>query len=1120
MKNIHSSNNFIYFLLLAASIIILDTSCSRISESQNKVEANELETLFNKVEPLKSGIHFVNTINESPQLNYYTYKHMYIGAGAAAGDFNNDGLEDVYMVGNMSPNKLYLNKGDLKFEDITAAAGVEGSQGFYMGVTLVDINADGWLDIYLCKSGKYRDSRARENVLFINNGDLTFSERAADYGLNNSQYSVQSSFFDYDMDGDLDMFLVNTPVNFDISEKVFVLDFIYQNPEFRKAGGNDKLYRNDNGKYIDVTENSGILADFGFGLSVSTTDFNQDGWPDIFIANDFVAPDYLYINNQDGTFSEKSNVFFRHTSFYSMGSDAVDMNNDGHADLMVVDMNPSDYVRSKTTMQMMDRKLFNNMLNAGYNSIFMHNMVHMNTGMGSFSEVGNLTGMANTDWSWSVLAADFDLDGWKDVHISNGIYRDVLDRDKRNAVKNFNEGNKSRMTPQEVFAYLQSFPSVKLSNYSFKNKNGLEYDEVGSKWGLDEKAFSNGVAMADFDNDGDIDLLVNNLMDTAFLYENNAIQQGSNYLKVKLNGSKENPEALGAMVTIYSNAHQNTYLINRTRGYLSGSSVIAHFGLLQQKTVDSLKVVWPDGRISFLNDIESNQLLTVDYADSDDASSGAKNPAKYLLVDRTKLLQPNFTHRENDYDDYERQVLLPYSYSRLGPYVSVGDMNGDGMDDFYVGGASGQPGAVYLQNSTGSFLKTEQTLLEKDAGHEDMKSALFDYDNDGDLDLYVSSGGYEFEVGTEALQDRLYMNDGSGVFISKAELPDLKTSNSLVLPHDYDGDGDIDLFVGGRILPGAYPFEPKSYLLENRDGAYTDVIHSVVPDLEYIGMITDGEWVDIDGDEKEELVVVGEWMSINIFQVNSDKLVSVTSDYNLETQKGWWQSVKVINKNDGFDIVAGNIGRNIKHKASDEKPFHVYASDFDKNNSVDIILAKYYKDKQVPVRGKDCTTEQMPFIAEKFETFDEFASTDVQNMLGESIKEAKHFEITTFASKVFSFSAGSNEPEVKDLPIQAQVSSINRILNFDVNEDQSEDLVIAGNLFQTEVETTHQDAGTGLILVNNDDKGFKSINSASSGFYVPVDVKDMKLLERTYSKERYVIVTSNDGFIQLFGANP
>ncbi|MEO0553906.1 MAG: CRTAC1 family protein [Bacteroidota bacterium] len=1047
MDNIHSSNNFIYFLLLSASIIILNTSCSRTSESQNKAEAKEGETLFTKVEPLKSGIHFVNTIKESPQLNYYTYKHLYIGAGAATGDFNNDGLEDVYMVGNMSPNKLYLNKGDLEFEDITVSAGVEGSEGFYMGVTLVDINADGWLDIYLCKSGKYRDPKARENLLYVNNGDLTFTEQAADYGLNNSQFSVQSSFFDYDLDGDLDMFLVNTPVNFDLSEKVFVLDFIYNNPKFKQAGGNDKLYRNDNGRFVDVTQSAQILPDFGFGLSVSTADFNQDGWPDIFIANDFVAPDYLYINNKDGSFTESSNDYFKHTSFYSMGSEATDLNNDGLLDLLVVDMNPADYVRSKTTMQMMDRKLFTNMIKAGYNSIFMHNMVHMNTGMGSFSEVGNLTGMANTDWSWSILAADFDLDGWKDVHISNGIYRDVLDRDQRNSAQDFNIGNKLKMTPEEVFEYLKSFPSEKLSNYAFRNQDGLKYEKIDQSWGLDDAAFSNGVALADFDNDGDIDMLVNNLMDTAFFYQNNARQMGANYLKVKLKGNEANPEALGSTVTIYHEGQQSSQLVNRTRGYLSSSSSIAHFGLGAIKTIDRLRVVWPDGRISATKNTEINQMLELSYSDSELIENNYKSNPSILLKEKSELLQPNFIHAENDYDDYEQQVLLPYSYSKLGPFISVGDVNNDDLEDFFVGGASGQSGAIYTQNKDGSFSQTPQPLLNDDSQHEDMKSSLFDFDGDGDLDLYISSGGYEFELGDQSLQDRLYINNGRGIYSEKANLPALTTSNSLVIPNDYDKDGDLDLFIGGRAVPGAYPYEPQSYFLENRDGQYVNIIKDLAPELEYLGMITDGEFVDLDGDSVEELVVVGEWMSVNIFKYVSNTLKNVTNEYGLENHKGWWQSVKVIKKDNGFDIVAGNVGLNIKHKASSEKPFHVYASDFDENNSVDIVLAKYYKGKQVPVRGKDCTTEQMPFIGEKFETFNEFASTDVQNMLGESIKEAKHFETTTFASKLFRFENNLKTPEVSDLPASVQRSPISGIISMDVNGDSKSDLVLAGNLF-------------------------------------------------------------------------
>ncbi|MEM9857828.1 MAG: VCBS repeat-containing protein, partial [Bacteroidota bacterium] len=539
-------------VIIYLSLLGISFSCTNEKETSNEEEV--VAKLFQLLEPSETGIQFINEINETPQLNYYTYKHMYIGAGVATGDFNNDGLTDVYFTGNLSPNELYLNKGDFKFEDITSSAGVAGNTGFYMGVTLVDINQDGWLDIYLCKSGKYRDPKFRENVLYVNNGDLTFTEQAAAYGLNDSYQSVQSNFFDYDRDGDLDMYLVNTPVNFSVSQKAFVLDYVYNNPDFKKLGGNDKLYRNDNGRFIDVTESAGILPDLGYGLSVSVGDYNDDGWPDIFVANDFIAPDYLYINNKNGTFSEQSKEYLRHTSFYSMGSDASDINNDGLLDLTVTDMNPADYVRSKTTMEMMNRQLFANVVEAGYNNIYMHNMMHLNTGMGSFSEIANLAGIANTDWSWSVLGSDFDNDGWKDIHITNGVYRDVLDRDRRNAIDEFSDGKNTQMTPKQVLEYLKSFPSQRLANYMFQGSNGYQFHNRAVEWGLAEESFSNGVALADFDNDGDLDIAINNLMDTAFVYRNQSNLSDNNFLRVNLQGAKGNRSAVGAKIYIQTDS--------------------------------------------------------------------------------------------------------------------------------------------------------------------------------------------------------------------------------------------------------------------------------------------------------------------------------------------------------------------------------------------------------------------------------------------------------------------------------------------------------------------------------------------------------------------------------------
>ncbi|MEM7108801.1 MAG: FG-GAP-like repeat-containing protein, partial [Bacteroidota bacterium] len=937
-------------------ILLFSVGCNKQEENdkQIKIETESAFKLFKIISPDASGVKFVNTIKESPTLNYFTYKHMYIGAGVAAGDFNNDGLPDIYFTGNLSPNKLYINQGNFKFKDITASAGVAGNTGFYMGVTLVDINQDGWLDIYLCKSGKYRDPKLRENLLLINNGDLTFSEKAAEYGLNSKDHSVHSAFFDYDRDGDLDMFLVNTPVNFGISQKAFVLEYIYSNPEFRKLGGNDKLFRNDNGRFIDITDQSGLLPDLGFGLSVSTSDFNDDGWPDVYVANDFIAPDYLYINNQDGTFSERSKDYLRHTSFYSMGSDASDVNNDGKLDLMVTDMNPSDYVRSKTTMEMMNRQLFANVVEAGYNNIYMHNMLHMNTGMGSFSEIANLAGIANTDWSWSVLGADFDNDGWKDIHITNGVYRDVLDRDRRNSINEFSNGPDAKMTPEQVLTYLESFPSQKLTNYVFQGTDGYEFKNRVQDWGMDQKSFSNGVALADLDQDGDLDLVVNNLMDTAFIYKNQAELIGNNYIRVKLSGAKGNPSGLGARVYIETDDGVQMQQIARTRGYLSGSETIAHFGLGRRKVVKEVRILWPDGKLTTEQKVKVNQLITYAYSQAD--SNPTEEKKQLLFKEAADLIKEPFRHNENEFDDYTKQVLLPYSYSKLGPSIAVGDVNGDDLDDFYVGGAKGQAGAIYVQSGSGEFVRSEQAMLQKDRIYEDLGSEFFDADNDGDLDLYVASGGYEFKLDDSLLQDRLYLNDGDGDFNLIGKLPEMRTATASVEAADVDADGDLDLFVGGRIMPGAYPYTPKSYLLINENGKFLNATAQWSEELSDLGMVTSAIWHDLNSDGTKDLIVAGEWMPLRIFSNVKGTLVNESDKFGLTDTEGWWQKICLFENPQGYKIVAGNVGKNIKHKASNEKPFHVYASDFDRNNSVDIVLAKYYQDKQVPVRGKDCTT--------------------------------------------------------------------------------------------------------------------------------------------------------------------
>lgn len=1075
--------------------------------------------LFEKIESTASGINFVNRVVDTDQLNYFSYFHLYMGAGMAAGDLNNDGLPELFFNSNLEENKLYINKGDLKFEEQTAAAKIIDNSTFTTGVTMADVNNDGWLDIYVCKTGLVNDPQMKANKLYINDGNAkqngqipTFTESGEAYGLASTLNSIQASFLDYDKDGDLDMYLVNTPENFGLTAQLFPMDTVHASQNMRGLEGYDQLFRNDNGRFVDVTTEAGILSDIGFGLGMLTVDVNGDGWTDIFVGNDFMTPDYLYINQKNGQFKEASKDYFKHTTFYSMGMDIADLNRDGLMDIFVLDMLPEDYKRSKIAMEMVQPKVFEQSVEWGYNRQYMHNNLHVNTSNNGFSEVAQLAGVQKSDWSWSALFGDFDQDGNKDLYITNGIQKDITERDYQSKIKARQQEKGERLT----FSQIQDLiPSEKLSNYLFHNQGNLNFQNKAAAWGLAEPSFSNGAIATDLDGDGDLDLATNNVNDVAFLYENKASSLNTNYLKVKLIGNQQvNP--LNAHLTLKDKNGvilQSLELVT-TRGYMSSSDAIAHFGLGNLTSIPLVEIRWADGNTSQLKDVKTNQLLEVSY-DATSPSVVKASRVPKIFKEKTAILNPTFIHQENNFDDYAQQRLLPHRQSKNGPTVTVADVNGDGLEDFYVGGAHQQSGALYLQNKQGKFTIKATPAFDGDQNFEDLGCLFFDADGDGDQDLYVVSGGTEFAQ-TTAYQDRFYVNDGQGNFSKKmAVMPVISASGSCVKAADFDQDGDLDLFVGGRVVPNQYPFPAQSYLLKNEGGRFVDVTTSVAADLAKIGMVTAAIWTDFNKDGQLDLMVTGEWMNIELFENQGSTFVKKTSEYGLNETRGWWNRLLEtdIDGDGDKDYIAGNLGLNYKFHASKEKPLKVYCDDFDKNGSYDVVLAKNVENEFMPVRGRSCSSEQMPFIKDKFPTFNAFADADLKDIYGEEkLQSALNYDAQLFESVILKNENGRFS--IEKLPILAQIAPVNGIIAQDFNGDGQMDLLLAGNHYGAEVETTRADAGIGLLF-HGSKNGFQSIPFQQSGFFANNDVKDLVSIQLA-TGEQGVIVVNNDAALEIF----
>lgn len=1083
-------------------IVVLTAYSCQTETGSTQNDATDQATLFKLLNPDSTGIEFTNKVIEKPERSYYVFNTIYNGGGVALGDINNDGLLDVLFTGNDVANQLYLNKGNLKFENISAQTGIDQSIGWHNGASMIDINNDGLLDIYICKSGYRNTPDERKNLLYINEGDLNFRESAEEFGLADTGYSYHVSFFDYDGDSDLDMFLINHP------DRSFLNIPAYKIGELQGAWDcKDHLYENDNGHFKDVTREVGLDKNYGFGLSLVTADMNEDGLTDIFVANDYKQRDYLWINNGDGSFRDGLEDAFMHISLFSMGSDYADINNDGKEDLFVAEMLPSDYKRSKTSMANMSTSNFYSMVRNGMHYQYMHNVMQLNRGNGKYSEIAQMGGIAKTDWSWSCFLSDFDNDGLRDLFVSNGYRRDVYDRDSEKLRDEYFKKTGGKIEDTEEFFKL--IPATKLKNNIFKNTGDLHFEKKMKEWGFEATSFSNGSSIGDLDNDGDLDIVVNNLEDKAFVYENTASSTGNNSIRIKLLGQEKNPAGIGAKVIVNSpTIGQQSFVQKITRGFLASSDPIIHFGMGPDTEAD-IKLIWPDGRVSQMKAVTDGSVLEIAYSSSEDAHQNAVSQEAFF-VDRTSEYIGDIVHMENEFDDFHSQILLPHSLSRLGPFTSVADINNDGLEDFFIGGASGQSGSIFVQRPNGRFIKTQQSSLESDAVFEDMESLFFDCDGDKDLDLYVVSGGTEKKQGDPYYQDRLYINDGSANFRRSSQaLPPITSSGKAVTSLDYDNDGDLDLIVGGRTIPNKYPQSPDSYLLENQNGQFRDVTDNNASDLRKAGMINSVAVHDLNNDGYEDIMVAGEWMPVSIFINEKGQFRNKTKSYGMNNTSGWWNEVSVYDiNNDGLkDILAGNLGMNYKFKASESEPFKVYSSDFDNNGSYDILLAKYYDGTQVPVRGRQCTSEQMPFVAEKFPSYEAFAEASLNQIVEIKDNNVLENQAVEFRSMVFyqNKNGGFN---AEPLPAEAQISTINDMAVIQ-NPGENTKIMLVGNMFDSEVETTRADASIGLLIELDSQHKIKVLSSEESGVYLPYNVKDIKPI-RINNSDCFLIASNND----------
>lgn len=1066
--------------------------------------------LFTIQDPKKTNIDFVNYITENEHFNVMNYEYLYNGGGVAIGDINNDGLQDLFFSGNMSSNKLYLNKGSFVFEDISTFARIDKGEGFNTGVTMIDVNADGWLDIYVCKS-VLKSPQKRVHNLYINNKNNTFTDRAKEFGLADSSYSTQAYFRDFDLDGDLDLFLANIPEKINEAKKIVLVKNAKGQLQAEEKPYNRffscKFMENQDGFFVDKTLSSGLKT-HSFALSAVVGDFNNDRYPDIYIANDYSEPDYLFINQKNKTFKEETNQYFQHMSYNSMGSDFEDLNNDGIAELIVTDMLPESNYRQKQSKLMMSYDQYDKLVKYGFKSQFVKNVLQTRFDGKSFSDVSYAAGMAFTDWSWAPIIADFDNDGKKDVYITNGFYRDFTDQDiNRYILDSISKAFAKLNKPFNRYQLLEYYPNVTIPNAYYKNLGQLKFQKLGIETGLDIPSFSNGAAYADLDNDGDLDLVVNNINQYAFVFKNNAVENKyGNFLRFKLN-SAYSDAGFGAKIQITtpdSGFQEITYY--PTKGYLSSHEPFVHFGLGNYQTVN-VRVIWSNGIEQRIENVAANQLITLNQAQAISSTPQNVIVKSMRFEDITKQTLISYQHKENEYIDFKLEPLLYKKFSKQGPYISVSDANGDGLDDIFIGGAKDESAQLYLQNSNGTFDLKAIPVWKEDKEFEDMVSQWVDWDKDGDKDLIVTSGGNEYTGQANKYPLRLYLNDGKANFTkaNSTVFPAIYVSSKAIAIEDYDKNGWEDVFVAGQIIPGHYGRIPKSYLIRNYGTRYE------VDSFDNFGMINDAVWHDMDKDGWKDLIIAGEWTHIQFIKNNAGVLNSTINT--VGEMRGLFQKLHLADlDNDGEkDLIVGNLGLNSRFSASTKAPLYLTVNDFDKNGSTDAVISYYNKDTLYPLPIRDLMLDQMIFLKKRFTRYAPYSRAMMKDIFTpDEMKDAQIFMTNNLNSMIVYLNEG-NIGGVKKLPQEAQYFPAKAINTFDYDHDGDLDLLLSGNEYGMEIETGYLDAGIGLILRNEGNKKWTPI--FGEGYDTKGDVTDVKPIK--INGFNCFIVAKNRGFLQI-----